>query len=531
MPLSRALISVSDKNGIVPFARELSKLNIEILSTGGTAKLLTDNGIPVRPVSDVTGFPEILDGRVKTLHPKIHGGLLALRDVQRHMDVLREHDIDPIDLVVINLYPFEAAAIKEGADESSVIEQIDIGGPSMLRSAAKNFRFVTVLTDPSDYAGVLSEIRSHGDTDLLTRKRLARKAFTRTRMYDEEIERYLRERLDEPELLNLHYEKVASLRYGENPHQKAAFFRNPLNHDANITNARMLQGKQLSFNNIVDGDSALELVKEFSRPSACVIKHNNPCGVASAESLLDALRYAYEVDSLSAFGGVLALNRECTREITDFISSKKWFLEIVIAPAFSSDTVAAFSKYKNLRLLETGELRPNVESRDIKKVEGGILIQTKDGSGGHEDGMKEDAVSNGMTEKDLKVVTVKAPTELEIRAMLFANKVVKHVHSNAIVFARILPDGAEVVTGIGAGQMSRVDSVFIGAHKGGSRVPGSVMASDAFFPFPDGVEAAVCAGATAIIQPGGSIHDEEIVATANRLGIAMVTTRVRLFRH
>lgn len=527
MPLSRALISVSDKNGVVEFVRELSKLNIEIISTGGTAKLLSENGIPVKLVSDVTGFPEILDGRVKTLHPKIHGGLLALHDNQKHMETLQEHGIGAIDLVVINLYPFEAATCREGAREEDVIEQIDIGGPSMLRSAAKNFRFVTVLTDPADYSAVLLEIQAGGDTELLTRKRLARKAFTRTRMYDEEIERYLRDRLDEPELLNLHYEKVASLRYGENPHQKAAFFRNPLNHDANITNARVLQGKQLSFNNIVDSDSALELVKEFSRPSACVIKHNNPCGVASADTLKDALRYAYEVDSLSAFGGVLALNRECTKEVVDFISLKKWFLEIIIAPAFSADALKALGKYKNLRLLEIGLLRPNQDSRDIKKVEGGILIQTKAGV--------------SVTEKDLKVVTAKAPTALEIRAMLFANKVVKHVHSNAVIFTKVLSggvsgngesDGAvEVVTGIGAGQMSRVDAVFIGAHKGGSRVPGSVMASDAFFPFIDGVEAAARAGATAIIQPGGSIRDEEVVAAADRLGIAMVTTGVRLFRH
>lgn len=520
MAVKRALISVSDKSGIVEFARELVKLNIEILSTGGTAKLLQESGISVIPVSDVTGFPEMLDGRVKTLHPKIHGGLLALRDKAEHMQALEKHQIPLIDLVVINLYPFEATAAKEGVDEAEVIEQIDIGGPAMLRSSAKNFKFVTVLTDPADYENVLNELRSgdaDGDTTLQTRKYLARKVFTRTRMYDEEIERYLRQQLDEPELLNLHYEKVASLRYGENPHQKAAFFKNPLNHDANITNAKILHGKQLSFNNLVDGDSALELVKEFSRPSAAVIKHNNPCGVASADTIEQALQYAYEVDSMSAFGGVLALNRVCSVGVAEFIAEKKWFLEIIIAPGFDAKALVSLQKSKNLRLLETGELRPNQDSRDIKKIEGGILIQTKN--------------NYEVTEKDLKVVTAKAPTAEQIQAMLFANKITKHVHSNAIVFARVLEDGAEVVTGIGAGQMSRVDAVFIGAHKGGSKVPGSVMASDAFFPFADGVEACAKAGAVAIIQPGGSIRDEEVVAAADRLGLAMVTSGVRMFRH
>ncbi|MEK7544881.1 MAG: bifunctional phosphoribosylaminoimidazolecarboxamide formyltransferase/IMP cyclohydrolase [Patescibacteria group bacterium] len=517
MGLSRALISVSDKSGILPFAQALAKLKIEILSTGGTAKLLQENDIPVTLVSDMTGFPEILDGRVKTLHPKIHGGLLALRDNAAHMETLAQHGIPEIDLVVINLYPFEATAAKKGVSELDVIEQIDIGGPSMLRSSAKNFRFVTVLTDPADYGKVLEEIREHGDTTLVTRKLLARKVFTRTRMYDEEIERYLRQQLEEPELMNLHYEKVSSMRYGENPHQKAAFFKNPFNKDANITNAAVLHGKQLSFNNIVDGNSALELVKEFSRPTAAVIKHNNPCGVASAETLEEALRYAYEVDSMSAFGGVLALNRGCSISVANFIAEKKWFLEIIIAPDFAPDALEILMKNKNLRLLKTGELRPNEDSRDIKKVEGGILIQSQGGS--------------DVTVADLKVVTKKSPTDREIQAMLFANKIVKHVHSNAIVFAKVLDDGAEVVTGIGAGQMSRVDAVFIGAHKGGANVPGSVMASDAFFPFADGVEACAKAGAVAIIQPGGSIRDDEVVARADELGLAMVTTGVRLFRH
>ncbi len=516
----RALISVSDKTGIVEFATKLASKGVEILSTGGTARTLREAGLTVKDVSEATGFPEMLDGRVKTLHPKIHGGLLAVRGNPEHMKTIQEHGIGLIDLVVVNLYPFEATVARDGVTEDEAIENIDIGGPSMIRSAAKNFKSVAVVVDPRDYETVWSEISANGETTLETRKRLARTAFTRTYQYDEAIEHYLRTQLGEPELLDLHYEKVMSMRYGENPHQKAVFFRNPENHDPNITNAHMLHGKQLSFNNIVDGDSALELVKEFERPAAAIIKHNNPCGVATAETIEEALEAAFNVDSMSAFGGVLALNQTVTRGVAAFISEKKWFLEIIIAPAFDTDALEQLSKKKDLRLLETGVLERDLHSRDIKKVAGGILVQTKD--------------TYIVSEGDLKVVTKKTPTAEEIRAMLFANIVVKHVHSNAVVFAKTIQGKSgviEVATGIGAGQMSRVDSVFIGATKGGAAIPGSVMASDAFFPFSDGVEAAAKYGVTAIIQPGGSIRDDEVFKRADELGLSMVTSGYRFFRH
>ncbi len=523
----RALISVSDKTGVVEFAKKLASKGVEILSTGGTAKALREAGLNVTDVSDITGFPEMLDGRVKTLHPKVHGGLLAVRDNPEHMRVLGEHNIGLIDMVVVNLYPFEATVARDGVSEDEAIENIDIGGPSMIRSAAKNFKSVAVVVDPRDYDEVWNEISGGtGDqwgcgTSLMMRKKLARKAFTKTFQYDEAIDHYFRKQLGEPELLDLHYEKVMSMRYGENPHQKAVFFRNPENNDSNITNAKALHGKQLSFNNIVDGDSALELVKEFERPAAAIIKHNNPCGVATADTLEEALAAAFEVDSMSAFGGVLALNRPVTQAIADFVFDKKWFLEIIIAPSFNANALESLSKKKDLRLLATGELKRDLHSRDIKKVAGGILVQTKD--------------TYIVSENELKVVTKKAPTKEEIRAMLFANIVVKHVHSNAVVFAKTLPgkNGGviETATGIGAGQMSRVDSVFIGATKGGDKIPGSVMASDAFFPFADGVEAAAKYGVTAIIQPGGSIRDDEVFKRTDELGLSMVTTGFRFFRH
>lgn len=512
----RALISVSDKTGVVEFAKKLASHGVQILSTGGTARALREAGLDVTDVSEVTGFPEILDGRVKTLHPKVHGGLLAVRDNPEHMRILKEQGIETIDMVVVNLYPFEKTVAKEDVSEDEAIENIDIGGPSMIRSAAKNFKSVTVVVDPSDYEEVLREIAAGGNTTLEFRKKLARKAFTKTFQYDEAIDHYFRKQLGEPELLDLHYEKVMSLRYGENPHQKAVFFRNPENHDSNITNAQTLHGKQLSFNNIVDGDSALELVKEFERPAAAIIKHNNPCGVATANTIEEALVAAFEVDTMSAFGGVLALNHECTSAVADFVLEKKWFLEIIIAPSFAKEALEKLDKKKDLRLLATGPLVKDLQSRDIKKVAGGILVQTKD--------------TYIVKEGDLKVVTKKAPTAEEIRAMLFANIVVKHVHSNAVVFAKVQGD-TEVATGIGAGQMSRVDSVFIGATKGGEKIPGSVMASDAFFPFSDAVEQAAKYGVTAIIQPGGSIRDDEVFKKSDELGMSMVTTGYRFFRH
>ncbi|MCC7197339.1 bifunctional phosphoribosylaminoimidazolecarboxamide formyltransferase/IMP cyclohydrolase [Candidatus Peregrinibacteria bacterium] len=510
--IQRALISVTDKTGIVDFSKKLAAKGVEILSTGGTAKALKEAGVAVVEVSDYTGFPEMLDGRVKTLHPKIHGGLLAVRAKAEHMDTLKQHNIGTIDMVVVNLYRFEQTVEREDVTEAEAIENIDIGGPSMIRSASKNFASVTVVTDPDDYDKVIKEIDAGGDTTLETRKYLAWKAFNKTYKYDEAIEHYFRKILGEAELMDLHYEKVMSLRYGENPHQKAAFFRNPENHDANITNAKVLHGKQLSFNNIVDSDSALELVKEFERPTVTIIKHNNPCGVASADTIEEAMEKAYLVDSMSAFGGVMALNRPATKIMVDSINKKKWFLEIIIAPKFEADAFAELTKKPNLRLLETGPLKLDVNRRDIKKVAGGILIQTED--------------TYEVTENDLKVVTQKAPTAEQIKAMLFAVKVCKRVKSNAIILAK-----GEEVMGIGAGQMSRVDAVHLACYKAGDRAKGSVMASDAFFPFADGVEMAAENGIEAIIAPSGSVNDEKVIKRADELGLAMAFIGVRMFRH
>ncbi len=512
MSIKRALISVSNKAGVVEFAKKLEEMGVEILSTGGTAKALKEGGVAVIDVSDYTGFPELMDGRVKTLHPKVHGGLLALRDNDQHMKQAEENDIKMIDMVVVNLYPFEEFYEKEDASDEEIIENIDIGGPSMVRSAAKNFKFVTILTDPKDYSLVLEEMAKSGETTLETRTRLARKAFTLTHRYDDRIEHFFRKLTDEPELLDLHYEKVLSLRYGENPHQKAAFFRNPENVDSNITNSKILHGKQLSFNNIVDGDSALELVKEFKEPSAVFIKHNNPCGVASADSIEEAFEMAHQVDPLSAFGCIIAVNKEFNEKMVDYMKEQKMFVEMIIAPTYEEKALKRLMTRKNLRIVEVGELKLDLLKTDIKKVAGGVLIQTKD--------MYE------LTPEDLKVVTKKAPTDKQIESMLFANKVCKHVMSNAVVMAN-----GKLTTAIGAGQMSRLDSVFIAGHKGGERIKGSVMASDAFFPFADAMELAVELGVEAIIQPGGSVRDEEVIKRADELGISMVFSGRRYFRH
>ncbi len=507
MPIERALISVSDKTGVLELAKSLADRGVEILSTGGTADALRDGGIKVVDVSDYTEFPEMMDGRIKTLHPKVHGGLLCLRDNPKHMKEAEENGVKMIDLVVVNLYPFKETVAREDVTEEEAIENIDIGGPSMIRSAAKNFKYVTVLTSPDDYKLVIE-----GDPSLEDRKRLARKAFTITHAYDDAIEHYLRGQVGDPELLDLHYEKVGSLRYGENPDQKAAFFRNPENHDSNITNSEVLHGKQLSFNNIVDGDSALELVKEFKEPTAVFIKHNNPCGVACAETLEEAFAKSYEVDSMSAFGCVIAVNREVNEAIVDYMKEKKMFVEMIIAPSFEEKALKRLMTRKNLRILKTGDLKLDLLKTDIKKVAGGVLIQTKD--------------TYELKPDDFKVVTKKAPSDEEIAALLFANKVVKHVMSNAVVMAR----GTEVVA-VGAGQMSRVDSVRIAGIKGGDRIRGSVMASDAFFPFADAMEEAVELGVVAFSQPGGSVKDEEIIARADELGVSMVFTGRRYFRH
>jgi phosphoribosylaminoimidazolecarboxamide formyltransferase / IMP cyclohydrolase len=512
MPIKRALISVSDKTGIEDVAKKLSDLGVQIISTGGTARAIKEAGVEVTDVSEVTGFPEIMEGRVKTLHPKVHGGLLAVRDSDGHMKEASENKIEMIDLVIVNLYPFGETVAKEGVTEDEAIENIDIGGPSMLRSAAKNYKYVTVVTDPADYSDVLAEIKADGDTKLETRKKLARKVFTLTYQYDESINKYFRTLTEEPELMDLHYEKVRSLRYGENPTQKAAFFRSPKNQDSNITNAEVLHGKELSFNNIVDGDSALELVKEFSEPTAVFVKHNNPCGVATRKTIEEAFEIAHKADPLSAFGCVVAVNREFTEDMVNYIKESKMFMEIIIAPSYTEDALKRLMTRKNLRILRVGNFKRDLMKTDIKKVTGGILIQTKD--------------TYELKPSDLKVVTKLKPTDEQIADMLFATKVVKRVVSNSVVMAKGL-----ATVGVGAGQMSRVDSVFISGHKAGDHAQGAVMSSDAFFPFPDGVEQAAEYGIKAIIHPGGSIRDDEVIARADELGIAMVFSGRRYFKH
>jgi len=519
--IKRALISVSNKDGIVEFATALAAKNIEILSTGGTARKLKEAGLAVIDVSDYTGFPEMMNGRVKTLHPKVHGGLLAVRDDANHMQQAEENNVGMIDLVVVNLYPFKATVKKDGVTEEEAIEQIDIGGPSMLRSAAKNFKSVTVVIDTGDYGQVLEQIEENGNTTPELRKELAMKVFAKTCEYDMDITYYfnraMKENGDAPEMLDLHYEKVMSLRYGENPHQKAAFFQNPNNKDANVTNSVVLNGKPLSYNNIVDADFAIEMVKEFEKPAAIFVKHNNPCGSATADTLIEAFEKGHQVDPMSAFGCVIAINRECTMDVVEYIREQKMFVEIIAAPSFADDALEELKKKKNLRVLALpGNWGIDYHRRDIKKVAGGILIQNAD--------------TRPVGLSDLRTVTKKSPTEEELQTLLFARIVCKHSKSNAVVYAT--KDGsAHVATGMGVGQMSRVDSAIIAKRKGGDRVPGSVMASDAFFPFPDAVEAAAEAGVTAIIQPGGSIRDEEVIARCDELGLSMVFSGVRNFRH
>ncbi|MFA5855509.1 MAG: bifunctional phosphoribosylaminoimidazolecarboxamide formyltransferase/IMP cyclohydrolase [Candidatus Gracilibacteria bacterium] len=512
--ISRALISVSDKDGLVPFAKALEKAGVQILSTGGTAKVLSEAGIPTTEISTYTGFPEMMNGRIKTLHPLVHGGLLMRRGEDN--EVAKKHNIQEIDMVVINLYPFESTVARAGVTEAEAIEQIDIGGPAMLRSASKNFKWVTPVTDTGDYELIINELEKFGGTTFETRRNLAIKVFERLSAYDNAIATYLRAGTG-VEMLDLHYEKVMKLRYGENPHQKAVFFRDPKDNFPNVTNAKVLQGKELSYNNIIDADGALELVKDFDKPAAAVIKHTNPCGVATAKEINDAFMLAYEVDPLSAFGCVIALNRPCTKEIAEYIRDKKLFVEIVIAPDFEEGAREILKEKPNLRLLETGELRKNPVARHIRSVCGGLLVQTAD--------------TYVVTENDLKTVTKIAPTKTEIEEMLFARIIVKHVKSNAVIFAARHDKGGCITTGIGAGQMSRVDSVIIARRKGGDKVKGSVMASDAFFPFSDSVEEAAAAGIHAVIQPGGSIRDEEVIKKADELGMTMVFTGIRSFKH
>lgn len=518
--IRRALISVSDKAGIVPLAQELHRLGIELISTGGTAKLLAQSGLPVIEVADYTGFPEILDGRVKTLHPKIHGGLLARRDLPAHQKQLKAQDIPAIDLLIVNLYPFEATVAQGDCSLEAAIEQIDVGGPTLLRAAAKNHPSVVVLVDPSDYDNVLESIQTQGDVSAEQRFLLARKVFEHTARYDSAIASYLGSLREDgsreafPKILNLPFERVQVMRYGENPHQKAAFYRDPRNTSPGIATARQVQGKELSFNNVADLDAALGLVRDFDRPACVIVKHGNPCGVATAENVLRAYERAYAGDPQSAFGGVIAFNRPLDARSAGALL--KPFVEAVIAPEASAEAIELFKGKKNVRLLLTGGLgQTRNKGWDYKRVRGGLLIQETD--------------FYRLSPDDIKVVSQRAPTDSELADLLFAWTVVKHVRSNAIVYAR---SGQSL--GIGAGQMSRVDAVRFGALKAEDAkhdLNGAALASDAFFPFRDGVDMAAKAGIKAMIHPGGSVRDPEIIAAANEHGIAMVTTGIRHFKH
>ncbi len=517
--IRRAIISVSEKTGVASFAKALAQMGVEIFSTGGTAQVLKEGGVSVRDISDYTGFPEMMDGRVKTLHPKVHGGLLGQRSKPEHVRKMEEHGILPIDLVAVNLYPFEATVAKANCTLEEAIENIDIGGPTMLRSAAKNYPDVTVVVDPADYDVVLSELREQGEVSVETNFRLAKKVFQHTARYDGAISNYLgqiedgKKAYEFPETFTVQVKKAQELRYGENPHQRAAFYREYALTEPSVSNAVQLQGKELSYNNILDLDSAYETVKEFEEPAVVIIKHNNPCGVAiSFASLADAYRKARDCDPVSAFGGIVGFNRpvdvETAREMRDL------FLEAIIAPGFDPEALELLKGKKDLRILQTPPLSSYVQQKgfDLRKVVGGLLVQDRD--------------LGKVSMDQWRVVTKRKPTEEERRAMAFGWKVAKHVKSNAIVLVR-----EDRTVGIGAGQMSRVDSTRLAVMKARTSTKGTVLASDAMFPFRDGVDTAAEAGAVAIIQPGGSIRDDEVIAAADEYHIAMVFTGMRHFRH
>ncbi|MGZ7172675.1 bifunctional phosphoribosylaminoimidazolecarboxamide formyltransferase/IMP cyclohydrolase [Burkholderia gladioli] len=520
--IKQALLSVSDKTGIVEFATALSQQGVKLLSTGGTAKLLAEAGLPVTEVADYTGFPEMLDGRVKTLHPKVHGGILARRDLPEHMQALDAHGIPTIDLLVVNLYPFVATIAKDDCTLADAIENIDIGGPTMLRSAAKNHRDVTVIVDPADYAVVLDEMKANGNTvGYPTNFRLATKVFAHTAQYDGAITNYLTSLTEElqhatrqpyPATLNLAFDKVQDLRYGENPHQSAAFYRDLATPAGSLANYSQLQGKELSYNNIADSDAAWECVKTFDAPACVIVKHANPCGVALGADAAEAYAKAFQTDPTSAFGGIIAFNREVDEAAAQAVA--KQFVEVLIAPSFSAAARQVFAAKQNVRLLEIA-LGDGFNAFDLKRVGGGLLVQSLD--------------SRNVQPDELRVVTKRQPTPKELGDLLFAWRVAKFVKSNAIVFC-----GNGMTLGVGAGQMSRVDSARIAgikAQNAGLTLAGSAVASDAFFPFRDGLDVVVAAGATAVIHPGGSMRDDEVIAAADEHGIAMVLTGIRHFRH
>ena len=511
--MKRALISVFDKTGIVDFAKSLDSLGWQIISTGGTSKKLKEEGIQVQDISDLTRFPECFEGKVKTLHPNVEGGILAIRDNENHQKQMSELGVEPIDIVVCNLYPFKQTVLKPGVSHEEIIENIDIGGPTMIRAAAKNYKFVTVITDPEDYPKVIEELQTNGETSASTKEMLAAKVFIHTAHYDALIADYFSERLEiaSPKTLTLTYEKKQDLRYGENPHQSATFYTSIKGTKGTLTSAIQLHGKELSYNNIGDTDGALEALKEFDEPTIVAVKHANPCGVGSADTLLEAYKKAYEADPVSIFFVFVAANQEIDGATAAEMA--KVFLEVIVAPSYSQEALDILTKKKNIRLLQLEEIgHKDKKAAKAKTVLGGLLIQSLD--------------TELISEKDLKIVSKRKPTAQEMDDLLFAWKVVKHTKSNGIAIAK-----DKCTTGVGPGQVSRIWALENAIRQGGERIAGSVMASDAFFPFPDCVEAAHKAGITAIIQPGGSVRDQESIEAADRYGIAMIFTGMRHFKH
>jgi phosphoribosylaminoimidazolecarboxamide formyltransferase/IMP cyclohydrolase len=535
--IRRALLSVSDKTGLIEFAKFLAGLGVELISTGGTRKALADAGLKVVDISEITGFPEMLDGRVKTLHPRVHGGILHIRDNPQHQSAIKEHKIAPIDMVVCNFYPFEKTLEQTGCDHEAIIENIDIGGPSMVRSAGKNFHDVAVVTDPLQYGELAQQMKANnGALDLPTRQRLAGAAFALTAAYDTAIAGYFAKRSYAwPARLSLSFRHKLKLRYGENPHQSAAFYTEPNVKHACIASAEVLGGKELSYNNILDLDSALNLVREFPNPAAVVVKHNNPCGAATATTLVDAYVHAYEGDPVSAFGGILGFNREVDEATAAQITEPNRFIECIIAPGYSEtahEILTTRPKWKtSVRLLRTGALARTsndpCRSLDFRRVDGGLLVQARDGcllSFGSGNELGADRETDDFAKAQVK--TKRVPTDAERADLKFAWTVARHVKSNAIVLAK-----DRVVVGVGAGQMSRIDSTHLAVRKAGTRAAGSVLASDAFFPFRDNVDMAAAAGIKAIVQPGGSLRDQESIDACDQHDIAMIFTSIRHFRH